>query len=33
MSEMVLKRKDDYHHQLSDKLNDPKTSAKTKNSL
>ena len=25
---MILKRKDDYHRQLSDKLNDPKTSAK-----
>ena len=28
MSEMILKRKDDYHPQLSGKLNDPKTSAK-----
>ena len=27
-SEMILKRKNDYHHQLSDKLNDPETSAK-----
>ena len=28
LSEMILKWKDDYHRQLSDKLNDPKTSAK-----
>ena len=28
LSEMILKRKDDYQHQLSDKLSDPKTSAK-----
>ena len=28
LSEMMLKQKDDYHHQLSDKLNDPKRSAK-----
>ena len=28
LSEMILKRKDDYHRQLSDKLNDPETSAK-----
>ena len=28
LSEMILKRKDDYHSQLSNKLNDPKTSAK-----
>ena len=27
-SEMILKRKDGYHHQLSDKLNDLETSAK-----
>ena len=27
LSQMILKRKDDYHCQLSDKLNDPKTSA------
>ena len=27
LSEMILKRKDDYHRQLSGKLNDPKTSA------
>ena len=26
LSEVILKRKDDYHRQLSDKLNDPKTS-------
>ena len=28
LSEMILKQKDDYHRQLSDKLSDPKTSAK-----
>ena len=28
LSEMILKRKNDYHRQLSDKLNDPETSAK-----
>ena len=28
LSEMISKRKDDYHRQLSDKLNDPETSAK-----
>ena len=28
LSEMILKRKGDYHHQLSDKLNDPGTSAR-----
>ena len=28
LSEVILKRKDDYHRQLSDKLSDPKTSAK-----
>ena len=28
LSEMMLKRKDDYHCQLSDKLNDPETSEK-----
>ena len=28
LSEKILKRKDEYHRQLSDKLNDPKTSAK-----
>ena len=29
LSEMILKQKDDYQHQLSDKLNNPKTKAKT----
>ena len=29
LSEMILKRKNDYHRQLSDKLNDPETRAKT----
>ena len=29
LSEMILKRKNDYHCQLSDKLNDLETSAKT----
>ena len=29
MSEIILKRKNDYHRQLSDKLNDLETSAKT----
>ena len=28
LPEMILKQKDDYHRQLSDKLSDPKTSAK-----
>ena len=28
LSEMILKRKNDYHCQLSDRLNDPETSAK-----
>ena len=28
LSEVILKRKDDYHRQLSDKFNDPKTSAR-----
>ena len=28
LSEMILKQKDDYHCQLSDKLRDPRTSAK-----
>ena len=28
LSEMIIKQKDDYHCQLSDKLNDPKASAK-----
>ena len=28
LSEMILKRKNDNHRQLSDKLNDPETSAK-----
>ena len=28
LSETILKRKDYYHHQLSDKYNDPETSAK-----
>ena len=28
LSEMILKRKDDYHRQLSEKLNDSKMSAK-----
>ena len=28
LSEMILKRKNDYQRQLSDKLNDPETSAK-----
>ena len=28
LSEMILKRKNDYYSQLSDKLNDPETSAK-----
>ena len=28
LSEMILKRKDDYDRQLSDKLNDPQMSAK-----
>ena len=28
LSEMILKRKNDYYCQLSDKLNDPETSAK-----
>ena len=28
LPEMILKRNDDYHRQLSDKLNDPETSAK-----
>ena len=28
LSEMILKRKNDYHCQLSDKLNDPETIAK-----
>ena len=28
LSEMILKRKDDYHCQLSGKLNDPKTKTK-----
>ena len=28
MSEVILKRKNDYHRKLSDKLNDPETSAK-----
>ena len=28
LSEMILKRKNDYHRQLSDKLNDPEISAK-----
>ena len=27
LSEMILKRKNDYHRQLSDKLNDPETNA------
>ena len=27
LSEMILKRKNDYHRQLSDKLNDPKINA------
>ena len=33
LSEMILKRKDDYHRQLSDKLNDPKTSVKAYRSI
>ena len=33
LSEMILERKDDYHRQLSDKLNDPKTSAKAYRSI
>ena len=28
LSEVILKRKNDYHRKLSDKLNDPETSAK-----
>ena len=28
LPEMILKQKDDYHHKLSDKLSDPKTSGK-----
>ena len=28
LSEMILRRKNNYHHQLSDKLNDPGTGAK-----
>ena len=28
LSEMTLKRKDDYHRQLSDKFNDPEASTK-----
>ena len=28
LPEMILKQKDDYHRQLSDKLSEPKTSAK-----
>ena len=28
LSEIILKRKDNYHRQLPDKLNDPETSAK-----
>ena len=28
LSEMILERKNDYHRQFSDKLNDPETSAK-----
>ena len=28
LSEMILKRKNNYYHQLSDKLNDPETTAK-----
>ena len=29
LSEMTLKRKDDYHRQLLDKVNDPEASTKT----